>query len=77
VAAGSTDAGRLFAAFPALDPLQSTLFDRDATVNPGQSTEGLAIFSFPLTRQQWDGRKTANIVVSLIHQNDLVFSFPR
>jgi hypothetical protein len=76
VAAGSTDAGRVFEAFPALDSLQSAPFDRDATVQPGQSTEGLAIFTFPLTRQQWDARKTANIVVSLIHQDDLVISFP-
>lgn len=75
-AAGATDAGRLFEAFPSLASLRSAPFDRDATVNPGQSTEGLAIFTFPMTRQQWDSRKAANIVVSLIHQNDLVISFP-
>ena len=77
VAAGATDAGRLFQAFPSLASLQSAPFDRDATVPPGQSTEGLAIFTFPMTKQQWDSRKAANVVVSLIHQNNLVISFPR
>jgi hypothetical protein len=77
VAAGATDAARVFQAFPALASLQSAPFDRDVTVPPGQSTEGLAIFTFPMTKQQWDSRKGANVVVSLINQNDLVISFPR
>lgn len=77
VAAGATDAARVFQAFPSLASLQSAPFDRDATVPPGQSTEGLAIFTFPLTKQQWDSRKGANVVVSLIHQNNLVISFSR
>jgi hypothetical protein len=77
VAAGARDADRVFQAFPSLDSLRSAPFDRDATLSPGQSTEGLAIFSFPFTRQQWDSRKAANIVVSLIHQDNLTISFPR
>ena len=77
VAAGATDAARVFQAFPALASWQSAPFDRDVTVPPGQSTEGLAIFTFPMTKQQWDSRKGANVVVSLINQNDLVISFPR
>jgi hypothetical protein len=77
VAAGATDAGRLFEAYPSLASLRAAPFDRDTTVNPGQSTEGQAIFSFPMTQQQWDSRKSANVVVSLVNQDDLVISFPR
>lgn len=77
VAASTSAADRVFQAFPDLAPLRSTPFDRDATVQPGQSTEGLAIFSFPITKQQWDSRKSATVVVSLIHQNDLPIQFPR
>ncbi|HEV2276445.1 MAG TPA: hypothetical protein VGR96_19890 [Acidobacteriaceae bacterium] len=77
VAAGARDFNRIFQAFPDLSSLRSAPFDRSATIPPGQSTEGLAIFSFPFTRQQWDSRKKADMIISFIHQNDLRISFPR
>ena len=77
IAAGARDFDRVFQAFPALNSLRSAPFDRSATLQPGQSTEGLAIFSFPFTRQQWDSRKSGAIVISFAHQKDLAIGFPR
>ncbi len=77
IGAGARDFDRVFQAFPALTPLRSAPFDRSATVQPGQSTEGLAVFSFPFTRQQWDSRKSGDVAVSFAHQSDLLISFPR
>lgn len=77
IGAGARDIDRMFQAFPSLAPLRSTPFDRSATIAPGQSAEGQAIFSFPFTRQQWDSRKSGDVVVSFTHQSDLKISFPR
>lgn len=77
VGAGNIDFARVFQAFPSLDSLRSQPFDRSATIQPGQSTEGLAIFSFPLSRQQWDSRREGDVVVSFVHQKNLLLSFPK
>jgi hypothetical protein len=77
VGAGTRDVDRMFHAFPSIANLRSAAFDRSATIPPGQSLEGQAIFSFPFTREQWDSRKSGKIVVSFIHQNDLRFDFPK
>jgi hypothetical protein len=77
IAAGSQDFDRIFRAFPSLASVRSAPFDRSATINPGDNEEGLAIFSFPFTEQQWSSRKKATIHISFIHQSDLVLTFPR
>lgn len=77
IGAGASDFDRVFQAFPSLASLRSQPFDRTATIAPGQSAEGLAIFNFPLTRQQWDQRKSGNVVVSFLHQRNLLIDFPR
>ncbi|HEY4047091.1 MAG TPA: hypothetical protein VGM27_09510 [Acidobacteriaceae bacterium] len=74
VGAGVRDFDRVFQAFPTLAPLRAQPFDRSATLQPGQSTEGLAIFNFPLSRQQWDSRKSGDVVVSFMHQPNLLLS---
>jgi hypothetical protein len=76
VAASSSDFDRVFQAFPALASYRSQPFDRTATIAPGQSVQGLAIFNFPVSRQQWDARKSGNVVVSFMHQNNLLIGFP-
>jgi hypothetical protein len=77
VAAGKSDVARVFQAFPVLSPLWSQPFDRETTLQPGQTVEGLAIFNYPFTQQQWDSRRNADVVVSFIHQKDLHINFPK
>jgi hypothetical protein len=77
IGAGSSDFDRIFHAFPSLAPLRSAPFDRNATLKPGESIEGLAIFSFPYSQQQWNSRKSGDIEVSFLHQKNLVLTFPQ
>lgn len=77
VAAGAGDFARVFNAYPALSSHYAEPLKRDITLSPGEQTEGLAVFSFPFSRQQWDSRKNANVVISFIHQNNLSIDFPQ
>ena len=45
-------------------------------MTPGQSVEGLAIFNFPITKEQWDTLQTAKVVVSFMHQKNLELLLP-
>jgi hypothetical protein len=37
----------------------------------------MAIFDFPFTREQWESLKAAQVVISFIHQNNLVLNVLR
>jgi hypothetical protein len=71
VVAGDKDMDRVFQAYPSLSYLRAPPIPRDATLAPGQFVEGLAIFNFPITKEQWDKLQTANVVVSFMHQKNL------
>jgi hypothetical protein len=76
VGLAARDFDRVFQAFPGLAPLRAQPFDRSATLQPGQSIEGLAVFNFPMSKQQWDARKSGDVVVSFMHQPNLLLSIP-
>lgn len=76
LAAGRDDFARVFEAYPSLSQYYAEPIKQDLTLQPGQQTEGLAIFSFPITQQQWDSRKNAAVVVTLLHQHNLSIPFP-
>jgi hypothetical protein len=77
VVAGAKDMDRVFQAYPSLNSLRADPIPRDITLTPGQSVEGLAIFNFPFTKDQWDKLQTAKVAISFIHQKDLEFVVPR
>lgn len=77
LAAGKSDFARVFEAYPSLNQYYAKPFQQAITLHPGEQTEGLAIFSFPITQQQWDSRQKASVVVSLIHQSNLLLPFPK
>lgn len=76
LAAGRDDFARVFEAYPTLSQYYAKPFQQDITLQPGQQTEGLAVFSFPITREQWDSRKESSVVVTLIHHKSLSLPFP-
>lgn len=76
LAAGRDDFARVFEAYPSLSQYYAKPLKQDLTLQPGQQTEGLVIFSFPISQQQWDSRKNASVVVTLLHQNSLSIPFP-
>jgi hypothetical protein len=71
VAASDHDMDRVFQAYPSLSYLRADPIHRDITLTPGQSVEGLAIFNYPISKEQWDTLQTAKVVVQFMHQKNL------
>ncbi len=71
VTASNRDMDRLFQAYPVLSYLKIDPIPRDITLSPGQSTEGLTVFHFPLTKEEWDKLHSAKVVVAFVHQKNL------
>jgi hypothetical protein len=77
ITASDKDMDRVFQAYPSLSYLRADSIPRDTTLNPGQSVQGLAIFNFPISKEQWDSLQTAKVVVSFMHQKNLEIVLPR
>ena len=77
VTAGDKDMDRVFQAYPSLNYLRTDSIRRDITLTPGQSVQGLTIFNFPITKEQWDTLQTAKVVVQFMHQKNLEILLPR
>jgi hypothetical protein len=75
--AGDKDMDRVFQAYPSLSYLRSESIRRDITLSPGQSVQGLCIFNFPITKEQWDSLQSAKVVVSFMHHKNLELLLPR
>src|SRR5271156_5324496 len=77
VSASNRDIDRVFQAYPSLSYLRADSIPRDITLTPGQSAEGLAIFNYPVSKDQWAKLQTAKVVVSFMHQKNLELIIPR
>ena len=77
VAASDQDMNRVFQAYPSLSYLRADPIHRDITLSPGQAAEGLAIFNYPITKEQWDTLQTAKVVVQFMHQKNLEINITR
>ena len=77
VAASNTDMNRVFQAYPSLSYLRADPIPRDITLSPGQTAEGLAIFNYPISKEQWDTLQTAKVVVQFMHQKNLDITIGR
>jgi hypothetical protein len=77
VAASDKDANRVFQAYPSLSYLRADPIPRDITLSPGQAAEGLAIFNYPISKEQWDTLQTAKVVVQFMHQKNLEINIGR
>ena len=71
IAANDKDIDRVFQAYPSLRYMKADSIHRDITLSPGQAIEGLEIFNFPISKEQWDTLQTAKVVVSFMHQRNL------
>jgi len=77
VSASDNDMNRVFQAYPSLSYLRSPTIGRDITLTPGQFAEGLVIFNYPITKDQWDKLQTAKVVVSFKYQKNLELNITR
>ncbi len=62
-AATATDSARYFQAFPALAAGATEIIKYDTKIQPGQKMEGTIVVSFPITKAQFDARKSLSVRV--------------
>jgi hypothetical protein len=77
VAANDKDIDRVFQAYPSLSYMRAESIKRDITLSPGQAVEGLEVFNYPISKDQWDKLQIAKVVVSFTHQKNLGVVIPR
>ena len=76
-AATASDFNRVFIAYPTLAPMKQQPLVRDTTIPAGATAEGQLVFNYPITKEQWDQRKSLDITLSFINQKDLVLQAPQ
>ena len=71
-AAPAADYDMLFQAYPPLKQNAIAPIKAESTIAAGATQEGMAIFSFPVTKDVWDKRKSLKIAVNLYDHAPLV-----
>lgn len=77
LAAGQSDFSRVFVAYPQMALLKREPLLRDITIQPHSSAEGQLVFNYPLTKEQWDARRSFDITIAFQHQKDLTLQAPK
>jgi len=72
LAASQRDFPKVFVAYPELKPLRKDPLPRDLTLSPGQQVEGMVIYSFAISKAQWDSRTGMDLTFDFLHQHPLV-----
>jgi len=62
-AAPAVDSQRYFQAFPALGQAGTQVLQFDQKLAPGQQETGTVVFSFPITKDQFDQRKSLTVTI--------------
>jgi hypothetical protein len=75
-AASQADFDKVFQAYPQLAPMRMDPLRRELQIQPGQSADGLVVFSYPLSREDWDKRKSMQVTLSLNGAKDVTISAP-
>lgn len=73
-AATATDSQRYFQAFPALGNAGTQVLKFDQKLAPGQQESGTVIFSFPITKDQFDQRKSLTITIQPFDNQPVTFT---
>ena len=75
-AASARDFDNVFIAYPDLKKMRKEPLPRDVTLAPGQQVEGMVIYNFPISKDQWDSRSDMDMSFSFLHQKPLVLNVP-
>lgn len=76
VEASPRDFGRLFQLYPQFAPYQGTPIPDGTVIQPHQSVDGLAIFSFGIAQKEWDLRKGVVVHVNFDNNTSLTMQAP-
>lgn len=74
--ASTADFNKVFQAYPKLAPLRMDPLRRDTQIQPGQSVDGMVVFSYPLSREEWDSRKSMQVTISFNGAKDVTLNAP-
>jgi hypothetical protein len=75
-AASQVDFDKVFQAYPQLAPVRMDPLRRDLQIQPGQSVDGLVVFSYPLSREDWEKRKSMQVTISFNGAKDVTLNAP-
>ena len=75
-AASQMDFEKVFKAYPQLGPMRMDPLRRNLQIPPGQSVDGLIVFSYPLSRDDWDKRKAMQVTISFNGAKDVTLNAP-
>ena len=73
-AATATDSQRYFQAFPALGDAGTQVLKFDQKLAPGQQESGTVVFSFPITKDQFDQRNALTVTIQPFDNLPVTFS---
>ena len=68
------DVDRVFERFPNLAAMRTKLLTRHEVIRPGQSVEGLMVFNYAWSPQQWSQRKNPHLAISFQNGRSLILS---
>jgi hypothetical protein len=74
--ASTADFDKVFQAYPQLAPVHTDPLRRDLQIQPGQSVDGLVVFSYPMSRQEWDSRKSMRVTITFNGAKDVTLDAP-
>lgn len=70
--APGSDVPRYYQAYPALKQSNADGMPNNTKVMPGEQRDGLFIVGFPLTKEQWEQRKSLQVTINLYDQKPLI-----
>jgi hypothetical protein len=77
LAVNKTDFNRAFVAYPQLQPLKGEPLVRDITIEPGQTVEGMMLFPYPITGDEYNKKTSLDLNVIFLHQKTLTMPAPK
>ena len=72
LAASGRDFEKVFIAYPDLKQFEKAPLPRDLTLTPGQEVQGMVIYNFPISKEQWASRTGMDLTFSFLHQKPLI-----
>ncbi|MGH8459832.1 MAG: hypothetical protein ACRESV_10800, partial [Nevskiales bacterium] len=73
-AASAVDHDRYLQAYPELLPHKIAALPPETTIPPGTQQDGMAMFTFPVSRESFDQRKSLTVTVDLYDRAPLVLT---
>lgn len=75
--ASTADFDKVFQAYPQLAPVRMDPLRRGLQIPPGQSVDGMVVFSYPISRDDWNKRKSMQVTITFNGAKDVTLNAPQ